>query len=227
MLFYSRIYYLMYCYFIMINKVTYTYIVPPGKSRSRKVSEQIFPSAAAGDSSAAAGVSAHHQGWILYQSCRQKIRKINKKSAGKGTKYFLFLLQLTKKFWVHLNAPCVNEINRNSLRIWDSYEKYKKYIYTDTSFWNSYEKYFSTDIFFCQVTYYTLFTFFECKKAKQRQVAQLINFLRNILLHFRFLPVNPNNLLHSVLTLQCVVYSIPNTYVLFRSFFNFYSYYCI
>ncbi len=58
----------------------------PGKSRSRKVLEQIFPSAAAGDSSAAAGVSAHHQGWILYQYCRQKIRKINKKSAEKGTK---------------------------------------------------------------------------------------------------------------------------------------------
>ncbi len=34
----------------------------PGKSRSRKVSEQIFPSAAAGDSCAAAGISAHHQG---------------------------------------------------------------------------------------------------------------------------------------------------------------------
>jgi hypothetical protein len=68
--------------------------IPPGtpplvqsrKSRSRKASEQNFPSAAAGDSSAAAGVSAHQQGWILYQYCRQKIRKINKKSAGKGTK---------------------------------------------------------------------------------------------------------------------------------------------
>jgi hypothetical protein len=58
----------------------------PGKSRSRKVSEQIFHSTAAGDSSAAASVSAHHRGWILYQYCRQKIRKINKKSAGKGTK---------------------------------------------------------------------------------------------------------------------------------------------
>jgi hypothetical protein len=64
----------------------------PGKSRSRKVSEQIFPRAAAGDSSAAAGVSAHHQGWILYQYCSQKITKINKKSAGKGTKNLNFYI---------------------------------------------------------------------------------------------------------------------------------------
>ncbi len=44
--------------------------IPPGTPplvQPRKVSGQIFPSAAAGDTSAAAGVSARHQGWILYQ----------------------------------------------------------------------------------------------------------------------------------------------------------------
>ncbi len=50
----------------------------PGKSRSRKVSGQIFPSAAA------AGVSARHQGWILYQYCRQKITKIKEKECREG-----------------------------------------------------------------------------------------------------------------------------------------------
>jgi hypothetical protein len=39
----------------------------------------IFPSAAAGDTSAAAGMSPRHQGRILYQYCRQKIKNKWKK----------------------------------------------------------------------------------------------------------------------------------------------------
>ncbi len=98
--------------------------IPPGTPplvQPRKIQEQKsigtdFPSAAAGDTSAAAGVSARHQGWILYQYCRQKITKINKKSAGKGTKNF-------KKFIAGVNDTAeklLTGVNNTAIKFFGS-----------------------------------------------------------------------------------------------------------